>query len=248
MKKLAWIALALATAASAQEASCPACHGASGEGKPAMNAPRIAGLGEGYIARQLDAYANGGRDNPVMSPIAKQLAPEQRRAFAQMYANTESTAKGQGGAASAAGRKLATVGDAARQVQACANCHGPDGVGQPPFIPALAGQHANYLVASLQGWKSQARKTDPSGQMSRIAAQLQPADIQAVAKYYASLPPPSPKTLTTRGPATAPPASTVSSPGQTQPVQGVGIEQGTPTTGGGQGPGGGGTSTQGKTP
>ena len=41
----------------AQYAVCAACHGAQGEGNQMLNAPRLAGQGAWYIARQLDHFA-----------------------------------------------------------------------------------------------------------------------------------------------------------------------------------------------
>lgn len=41
--------------------SCAACHGANGEGDPAMQAPRLAYQGDWYLLRALDAYRVGAR-------------------------------------------------------------------------------------------------------------------------------------------------------------------------------------------
>ncbi|MDZ7685751.1 MAG: c-type cytochrome [Gammaproteobacteria bacterium] len=38
-------------------ATCVSCHGADGSGNPDLNAPRITGLGEWYVARQLELQA-----------------------------------------------------------------------------------------------------------------------------------------------------------------------------------------------
>jgi cytochrome c553 len=227
-------------AAVAQTESCAGCHGAQGEGNAQVKAPRIAGLGEGYIARQLDAYANGARQNPLMSPIAQQLSPDARRAVAQAYSRME-PAKTAARAAptNTAAAKLATVGDAKREIQACANCHGPEGVGQPPMVPGLAGQQQAYLADSLRAWKSGARKTDPSGQMNLVASKLQPADIEALSRYYAGLAPPSPRHLVAKGPPQLPATPSSGGTGAQTPVQGTGVTQGASTTQAPQGPGGG---------
>src|SRR5205085_2439114 len=78
-----------------------------------------------------------------------------------------------------------TVGDNAKGVQACANCHGPGGMGTGELYPYLAGQHPNYLTATLGAWRDGTRNDDPSGQMPQIAKSLAPEDIAAVAAYYA---------------------------------------------------------------
>ena len=68
--------------------SCAGCHGAQGEGNATNGTPRIAGQPQAYLERQLAAYADGRRDNEVMTPIARQLAPEQRTALSAYYSDT----------------------------------------------------------------------------------------------------------------------------------------------------------------
>ena len=239
------VPFALAAQAPGAIAQCAACHGADGAGNPAMNAPRLAGQSAAYIARQLDAYADGTRRNAVMEPIAKSFSPEQRREAAQHFATMQAPSAGAKAPAGGRARQLATVGDARLRLQACANCHGPDGIGEPPLVPYLAGQQQKYLASALQEWKSGARRSDPSGQMPRIGAQLAAADIDALSQYFASLAPPAPQQLESKGPADASAASasgTAAPAGGTRAPQGVGIEQGSPTTGGSQGPGGAGSA------
>jgi len=239
--------------------ACATCHGAQGEGMAGSGFPRLAGQSAAYLGRQIESFQQDTRSHPVMSPIAKAMTAEQNRAAAAYYAGLGTAAAGAApapagqpaapasaapvGGAEQRGLRLAQVGDDAGQVQACANCHGPGGAGEPPAYPYLAGQHADYLTSALGQWKSGSRKNDPSGQMPAIAARLADADIAAVAAYYASQPAPAPgaqpspampvrKTPVGRG---GPPA--------VQPSQGRGTEQGAPLTGGSQGPGGGGGTT-----
>ena len=73
--------------------------------------------------------------------------------------------------------------------QVCAACHGADGNAPSPANPKLAGQHADYLLASLRAWRDGDRRTDPSGQMPGIARRLPEPDLQAVAKYFSGLAP-----------------------------------------------------------
>src|SRR5438045_3123285 len=67
-------------------AACAACHGPTGMGQPAAGFPRLAGMTESYLSRQLSDFRNGTRDDPVMTPIAKALTPDQRAAVARYYA------------------------------------------------------------------------------------------------------------------------------------------------------------------
>lgn len=241
--------------------ACASCHGARGEGMAAGGFPRLAGQSAVYLARQIESFRQDARSHPVMSPIAKAMTQAQNQATAAYYAGLAAAPAGVApgsqpaappNAAAAAradsgeqrGLRLASVGDDAAQVQACANCHGPGGAGEPPAYPYLAGQHAAYLVSALGQWKNGSRKNDPSGQMPAIAARLNDSDITALAAYYASQPAPS-RSLA----ANAPPRAARSTPAgrggppAAQPSQGAGTEQGAPLTGGSQGPGGGGGTT-----
>jgi cytochrome c553 len=239
--------------------ACTACHGAKGEGNPAGNFPLLAGQPEFYLARQLIAFANGTRTNDVMTPIAKAMTAQQVRDVSAWYASLGPPAATAGKPAAKAaapvqrGMTLATKGDEAKQVQACANCHGPGGAGEAPSYPALAGQHAGYLAAAMAEWKTGARNTDPSGQMPAIAKKLDDRDVAALAAYYSALPPRAPAKLVNlpAGSAARPAvAARADGSGPRAGVgaavpQGVGSEQGAPLTGGSQGGGGG---TQGANP
>ena len=175
-------------------AACAGCHGSHGEGNGSVGGPRLAGQSDLYLEAQLAAYANGTRRDPIMLPIAKGLAKDQRRAVAVYLsrlsppgAPPEQTSDR---AVQDRGAHLAWFGDEALHVQACANCHGAAGLGEPPRIPYLAGQSATFLAASLHAWKDGRRNTDASGQMTEIARNLPDADIAALAAYYAAEKPP----------------------------------------------------------
>ena len=66
-------------------APCQSCHGTDGAGQATAGFPRLAGLAEHYLARQLDAFADGSRANPVMQPVARALSSEERQALAVFY-------------------------------------------------------------------------------------------------------------------------------------------------------------------
>jgi cytochrome c553 len=231
--------------ANPQAATCASCHGAKGEGNAAANFPRLAGQPQAYLARQLRAYADGSRNNAVMTPIAKGLPADQIDSVAAYFAGLSAPSPKAAAPAAQAqkrGQQLATVGDDKLGVQGCANCHGPGGAGEPPTYPYLAGQHSSYLSAALGEWKNGARNTDPSMQMSMIAKRLSDSDIAALAAYYAAQPAPPPETQRTSIAARPSVPGPASQTGAT-PTQGVGSEQGQATSGGGQGPGGGGAAS-----
>jgi cytochrome c553 len=247
-------------------AACMSCHGANGEGNAAGGFPRLAGQAEYYLSKQMAAFANGSRNNPIMSPIAKALNEQQMRDVSAWYASMEAPAASAGAAGAAGGnapgqqgksgkgaldrgQALAAVGDNGKRVQACANCHGPNGIGEAPAYPYLAGQHASYLKAAMAEWKSGARNTDPSSQMPSIAKALSDADVDALSVFYAAqpAPPPAGKNLNIAAGSKEKPAvaAKAGAPGPKSAAsgaapQGRGSEQGAATTGGAQGIGGGG--------
>lgn len=63
----------------------------------------------------------------------------------------------------------------------CAACHGADGNSASADFPKLAGQHADYIVKSLQGYKAGTRK---NAIMAPMAANLSQRDIEDLAAYY----------------------------------------------------------------
>src|SRR5438093_1505015 len=73
--------------------------------------------------------------------------------------------------------------------EACAACHGTDGVSQIELTPSLAGQPDEFLQWQLVYFRSGARKSEVMG---RIAEALSNQDVRNLGAYYASLPPPQP--------------------------------------------------------
>jgi cytochrome c553 len=52
--------------------ACAACHGADGK-SPNELWPNLAGQKAGYLAKQLKAFRDGTRTDPMMTPFAKPL-------------------------------------------------------------------------------------------------------------------------------------------------------------------------------
>jgi cytochrome c553 len=170
---------------------CEACHGAHGEGMEAAHVPRIAGQSVEYLRKQLDDYASGARDNPIMANFAKTLSDQQRAKFAARYAAMTAphvpTAQAASAAQLARGHQLAYQGDETRRVQSCNACHGPDGIGVAHAAPYLAGQSAEYLASALKAFHEGTRKNDAGELMRSVASRLNDADIAAVSGYFASI-------------------------------------------------------------
>jgi cytochrome c553 len=170
---------------------CEACHGAHGEGMAAAHVPRIAGQSAEYLRKQLDDYANGSRDNPVMKNFAKALSERQRNQFAARYASMSAPLDPHFTAIDAVqrarGHQLAFQGDEQRRVPACNSCHGPDGVGVLHAAPYLAGQSADYLTSAMKAFQQDTRKNDAGELMRSVAKLLSDADVAAVSVYYANV-------------------------------------------------------------
>lgn len=171
--------------------ACVTCHGPSGQGQPAAGFPRLAGLNAAYLVRQLQSFQDATRVNPIMAPVAQQLSDTDRQALGEYFAGLAVTNNdGEPPAAAKsliAGESLAQRGDWNKGVPACAQCHGPKGLGVGAVFPQIAGQSPVYIVTQLQAWQTGTRKNDPLSLMHGIALKLSAADIDAVAVYYGSL-------------------------------------------------------------
>jgi cytochrome c553 len=71
------------------------------------------------------------------------------------------------------------------KVGLCVACHGDRGISRVAGVPSLAGQDEIYLKKALGDYRSGARNVAP---MSSFANMLQPRDIDALAKWFASQP------------------------------------------------------------
>lgn len=170
-------------------AACVACHGANGEGNAAAGFPRLAGLPAPYLEAQLDSFAAGKRQSPVMGPVAKQLDATQRKSVAGFYgslATAPSPPLAGGGAPrqSDTGAWLALRGRWETNLPACVQCHGTGGGGIGVAFPALAGQSSAYIAAQLHAFKDGTRTAGPLDLMKAVASKLSDGDITAVANYF----------------------------------------------------------------
>jgi len=153
---------------------CEACHGAHGEGMAAAHVPRLAGQSAGYLLKQLNDYAQGTRDNPIMRNFAKALSEKQRMEFAARYAAMSAPFAAQTTPLNevqlARGHQLAFQGSETKRVQAC----------------DLAGQSAEYLASAIKAFQQGTRKNDAGELMRSVAQRLDDTDITAVTGYYAT--------------------------------------------------------------
>ena len=62
-----------AAAGKAKSATCAGCHGAAGiSANPVW--PNLAGQKDAYLVKQMKAFRDGKRSDPMMSPMAKPLS------------------------------------------------------------------------------------------------------------------------------------------------------------------------------
>jgi cytochrome c553 len=166
--------------------ACAQCHAYNGASDGSGAFPRIAGQSAYYLAKELRDYASGVRTNAVMTPIAKALSADDANDVAAYYASVNAPylpLSSPNPTLIRRGKQLATIGDAAKQLQSCDNCHGPGGAGELPAIPYLAGQYAHYIAFQLTMWQRGFRNNSPNA-MADIAKRLDAQDIAALGAYY----------------------------------------------------------------
>lgn len=186
-------------------ASCISCHGENGNSM-VPTFPKLAQQHSSYLVKQLRAFKDGSRKDPMMSAMAMGLSDDDMEDVAAYYAaqkisanalpvvdDDDDDAKPATDAKDpvqeliAQGSDLYRNGDLKRAVSACIACHGPLGEGnKPAAFPALRSQHADYLVKALTDFKSGARSNNPENMMHMIAKKMTDAEIKAVA-YHISM-------------------------------------------------------------
>jgi cytochrome c553 len=171
--------------------ACVACHGANGEGQAQAGYPKLAGLNQAYLAKQLHDFSSNSRKNPIMDKIAKALTKKEIKAVTAYYAAQTPPSKQDKATADSGimevGKDLAMNGNWPNDVPSCFACHGISAQGVGSTFPTLAGQHAKYIENQLQAWKSGQRHNDPNGLMEGIAKRLDHDQVMAVSAYLASL-------------------------------------------------------------
>ena len=178
--------------------SCMRCHGSDGIGRGSGAFPNLAGQRPEYLQNALQAYARGERHSGIMQPIAAGLRPETIPDIARYYAglSAPSPAPSDESKAGAIARGQAIAQrrhprPARRFVRRL-----PRTGGEPKnaAYPALAGQHADYLVLQLELFKKGDRGGSPYAHLMRpVATRLKPEQMRDVALYFESLRPPQPQ-------------------------------------------------------
>lgn len=165
---------------------CAGCHNPDGNSVIAEN-PKIAGLNVKYIARQLEDFKAGKRENPIMSSIISMVDEKEFKPLA-VYFSKQIRSPGTSDKADmlAKGKQIFEEGVIGTGAPACGGCHGEDGSGSDKF-PRLNGQNPTYVVNQLLNFKSGARSNDPKAVMQTVAKRMNEEEINAVAEYMSTL-------------------------------------------------------------
>lgn len=143
-------------------AACAACHGPQGEGNLALNAPKLSGLDDWYMQRQLKYFKQGARGTHDKDVFGKMMAPmaatlvddvaiENVVAYIKALPDNPAPATVNGDAAK--GKKIYAT---------CGACHGPNGQGRwSANAPRTAGMSDWYMVTQLKNFKQGIRGAHP---------------------------------------------------------------------------------------
>ncbi|MGD8175252.1 c-type cytochrome [Marinimicrobium sp. ARAG 43.8] len=211
---LVWIPVASAAgdpqAGAEKVAVCAACHGQDGN-SPAPTFPKLAGLGEAYLYKQLQdiqAWSNAsgadkettGRAVPQMTGMLSGLNDQDLQDIAAFYASQTiqltgaqemqvRVNSGEQVDGLALGERIYRAGNPESGVPACMGCHLPNGHGNPPAgFPRLSGQYPEYIETQLRAFRAGERTNDGDSMMMRMAAKhLSDYEIEAVANYIGGL-------------------------------------------------------------
>ena len=189
--------------------ACVSCHGSDGTGRAGGLFPNLTLQTPQYLYDALHAYASGQRQSGVMWAIAGNLTDEQMRSLANQLGagpplrshdpapnklaagekdrGADLIAAGAGMDAGAADIVPPEVKPGA--VERCSSCHLPQTyLGR--VVPKLDGQYAPYLSMQMYAFRAGGRgDTSTYNPMVADSHHLSDADIEALAKLYASRPP-----------------------------------------------------------
>jgi cytochrome c553 len=186
------IGAALCGPAHAQDAKtiattvCSACHGEDGNSLVPMF-PKIAGLQESYIVKQLRDFQSGRRKSDIMGPVVAALKPEDFLSLG-VYFSEQKMKAGESGNKKLAdlGKLVFFDGNEDSGLPACVGCHQAQGAGHLIY-PRIGGQHVTYVTQQLKNFAAGERSNDVSRFMRVVAKRMTEEEIDAVAAYLADL-------------------------------------------------------------
>jgi cytochrome c553 len=175
-----------AAAGKEKSVTCAACHGADGNSLVPIF-PKLAGQHPDYIVNQLKLFKSKTRIDPSMQPMVEPLTEQDMANLAAHFSRQKLTL----GAPSdnKVGKKIYHGGDLAKNLMACAACHGEKGMGNPAAnYPQIQSQQAAYVVKQLKAFRDGSRTGSPSTQiMQDITSKMNDTEMEAVAAYISGL-------------------------------------------------------------
>jgi cytochrome c553 len=167
---------------------CQECHGEDGNSGD-VRIPSHAGQYAGYLVKQLSDFKSGARSHEIMNVMAADLTPEDMADIAAYFASQQ-VMRGDRIADNPLAKNLFVNGDAARDLPACASCHGENGKGKVAdkvIYPVIGGQRRVYLRSQLTNWKLGERKNSPEAVMNKVAKSLNDDELNALVEYLSGL-------------------------------------------------------------
>jgi cytochrome c553 len=158
---------------------CAGCHGENGIPQE-KTTPIIWGQNEGYLYIELRDFKSGARKNDIMSGIAADLSKDDMKALAKHFAGlTWPNIQQPSPPKDVANKALTVIGSIG-----CTSCHLEQFQGDGSTA-RLAGQQHDYLVKTMTDFRDRSRANNPG--MSDLMNAAQPADLDPIAQYLASL-------------------------------------------------------------
>jgi cytochrome c553 len=158
---------------------CAGCHGENGIPQEKIT-PIIWGQNEGYLYLQLRDFKSGARKNDQMSAIVADLSKQDMKGLAKHFAGLKWPNLPQPAPAKDVAKNALTVIGSI----GCTTCHLEQFQGDGTTA-RLAGQQHEYLAKTMADFRSRARANNPG--MSDLMNAAQPADLDPIAQYLASL-------------------------------------------------------------
>jgi cytochrome c553 len=175
---------------------CAGCHGEFGQGGGDGEYPRLAGLPEKYLAKQLRAFINKTRHSIVMLTYAneREMPEADLLDISRYHSELQLLTKMPDVAPDTDSYQILLIAQRVVNVarfdgdfengeliynRACKRCHGLKGVGRGS-TPQLAGQFTDYLRIQIEQFRSRERINK---KMDKYLDPLTPEEIESVLAY-----------------------------------------------------------------
>lgn len=151
--------------------------------------PKLSGIGEKYLYRQLVDIKSGDRPIAEMTGLLDNMSDQDLWDLAAYYNEQEMVVGQADPDLVEQGQALYRGGNMASGVAACAGCHSPNGAGnEPAGYPALGGQTADYVAKQLKAYRDGERAGGANAAiMADVASKLSDSEIEALANYVSGL-------------------------------------------------------------